>query len=246
MKSILATVATVALTAASPALADPNWSGAFVGANIGYGNATTTVDLSHSTGAIFYNDPFNPSTGSLGSTGGLIGGLEAGYNHQFGSFVIGLSADVSWADSDASASFTTPLGSKWDIKSSLDMFGTVRARAGVLVTPAMLVYATGGMAWGKFDVDQATTFVDGKGKQIDVGGVTSGSFNHIGFVVGGGAQYALTSNWSIKAEYLYANLGSQDYQLEGTTKPGGNVPYVETFSATTDMHIGRVGLAYKF
>ncbi|HET6388852.1 outer membrane protein [Hyphomicrobium sp.] len=224
-----------------------NWSGLYVGANVGFSESRTDVDLSHSTGAIFYNDPFVPSAGHLGSDDSVVGGVEVGFNHQFNSIVVGVAADVSWTDTENEGTFTTPLGSQWNIKSSPDIFGTVRGKAGVLVRPDLLIYATGGLAWGQFDVKQATTFVEGSGCSVDCeGSRTSGNFNHLGFVVGGGLEWALTQHWSLKAEYLFLDFGSEDYQLQGTTKPGGNVPYVETFSADQQMHIGRAGINYRF
>jgi len=247
MKALLLSISAAALLTASPVQADPNWTGPYIGANLGFAHSATDVDLSHSTGAIFYNDPFAPSSGSLSSDTGFAGGLELGYNHQFQNVVLGFAADVSWTDTDNDGTFTTPLGSKWAINSSPDMFGTLRGKLGYLVRPSILLYATGGLAWGQFDVNQATTFVDGNGKQFDVGGVTSGSFNHIGYTVGGGLEYAINQNWSIKAEYLFLDFGSEDYQLEGHVKPDPkSAPYVETFSADQQMQIGRIGINYKF
>ncbi len=245
MKAFLG-ISIAALLAASPVQAGDTWTGPYIGANLGFSHSTTDVDLSHSTGAIFYNDPFKPSQGSLGSDTGFAGGLEVGYNYQIQNIVLGFAADVAWADASNEGKYTTPLGSQWSMSSSPDVFGTVRGKLGYLVTPGLLVYATGGMAWGQFNVDQATTFVDGAGKQIDVGGRTSGNFAHIGYTVGGGLEYAINQNWSLKAEYLFLDFGSEDYQLTGTTKPGGSTPYVETFSADQQMQIGRVGISYHF
>lgn len=248
MKALtLTAVSIAALLAASPANADPSWTGPYIGANLGFSHSSTDVDLSHSTGAIFYGDAFDPETGSLGTDTGFAGGLEAGYNHQFGSLVLGIAADVSWTNTDNTGVFTTPAGSQWTINSSPDVFGTVRGKLGFLVQPSLLVYATGGLAWGQFNVSQATDFVDGSGCSVDcAGGRTSGTFDHIGYTVGGGLEYALNHNWSLKAEYLFVEMGSEDYQLKGTTKPGGDVPYIETFSADQQMQIGRVGVAYHF
>jgi outer membrane immunogenic protein len=222
------------------------WNAFYVGVHAGYGSVDTGVDLSNSTGAIFYNDPFDPTQGELSSVDAFFGGLQIGADRQIGSLVIGLEADVSWSDAEADGQFTTPLGSRWDITSSLDTLATVRGRAGFLASPALLIYGTAGLAWGKVDVTQATTFVDANGAFLDDGGRTSGTFNHVGYAVGAGFEYAFAPNWSLKTEYLFIDLGEEDYQLKGTTKPGGKTPYVETFSSDIEIHTVRMGVNYRF
>jgi outer membrane immunogenic protein len=244
MKPSLTLAALLSMTVT--ASANEPWSGLYIGAHAGYGWGSTDVDLSNSTGAIFYNDPFVPSSGSLSDSDGFVGGLQVGANKQLGGMVVGLEADVSWSGMEADGTFTTPLGSQWAITSELTTLGTVRGRVGLLATPALLIYGTAGLAWGQVDVTQATTFVDGKGAKLDDGGRTSGDFNHIGYAIGAGAEYALGNGWSLKGEYLYIDLGDEDYQLTGTTKPGGTVPYVETFASELDLHTLRVGANYKF
>lgn len=194
-----------------------------------------------------YHDPFVPDSGKLDSAHGFVGGLQIGVRQQFGTMTLGAEADISWAHLDSSGIFTTPLGSQWRIDSDVKMFGTARGVVGFLVTPSLLAYGTAGVAWGRVDVKQATTFVTGSGCTVDCeGGRTSGDFNHIGYAVGGGLEYALTSNWSLKAEYLYMDLGKENYALNGTTKPNGNVPYVETFGQDIQLHTARAGINYKF
>lgn len=177
-----------------------------------------------------------------------MGGFQVGANKQFGTLVVGLEADVSWTGLSADGRFTTPLGSQWDIKSDLDMLGTVRGRLGVAAGP-MLWYVTGGLAVGQVDTKQATNFVDNNGKQIDVGGRTSGTNYHVGWTIGGGGEYMLGAGWTLKAEYLYVDLGNVDYALRGSNKPSGTpgaTPYTETFSSDMNFHIGRLGLNYRF
>ncbi len=224
-----------------------NWSGIYVGANAGYAWGDNSVDLTGSSGAIFYKDPFLPGDRhqDFDDSDGFVGGLQAGVNQQYGKVVVGLEADVAWSGIDAE--LTTGIsvqGAQWDITSELETLATFRARLGYLVQNNLLVYATAGAAWGEFDVKQATTF---KIPPPDIaGGRTGGTEDHYGWTIGGGAELALTRNWTIRGEYLYVDLGKQDYDLKGTTKPGGSDPYTETFAAEYQLHILRAGLNYSF
>ena len=222
-----------------------DWTGLYVGAHVGYGWGNWDVDLSGSSGAIHYNDHFVPSRGSLDSGDGWLGGLQAGYNYQTGSLVLGLEADVSWTGMDASGRFTTvaPNFTTWDIDSELNVFGTVRTRLG-FTTGSLLIYGTGGLAWGQTDTSQATNWFPPANP--DVGGRTSGKTNHIGYAVGAGVEWMMSPNWTLKSEYLYVDLGKENYALKGTTKPDNDVPYIETFATDLDFHTIRVGLNYKF
>ena len=221
------------------------WTGVYLGGHVGHAWGNWDVDLSHSSGAIHYNDFFVPDQRSLGGGDGWLGGLQAGYNYQTGSLVVGLEADVSWSGIDASGRYTTaaPNYATWDIKSQLDVFGTVRGRLG-FTTGSLLIYGTAGLAWGQTDSSQATNWFPPA--PPDVGGRTSGKTNHIGYALGAGAEMQLSPSWSVKAEYLYVDLGKENYALKGTTKPGGSVPYVETYATDIDFHSFRVGLNYRF
>lgn len=118
----------------------------------------------------------------------------------------------------------------------------MRGRFGVLLSPSILAFATAGLAWGRTDTSQATTFL----APPDVGGRTSGKVNHIGLAFGGGAEWAISQNWSLKGEYLYVNLGKENYMLTGVTRPVGGSPYVETFATDLTFHSVRAALNYRF
>ena len=93
-------------------------------------------------------------------------------------------------------------------KNSLSWLGTTRARLGFVATPdnRLMIYATGGVAYGggnsQFSVFDATT-----------GSIFSGnpSSSRVGWMIGGGVEYAVTNNITIKGEYLYADLGSSNF-----------------------------------
>jgi outer membrane immunogenic protein len=237
----------------APALAqDHNWSGLYLGGHVGYVDPDASVDLSHTTGAIIYKDPFNPSTRDLEGDASVLGGLQAGANQQFGRLVIGLETDVSWADLSTEGTFATikqpgctngDSCTQWHIQTDIETLGTARGRLGLAVGHA-LFYGTAGVAWALTDTTQ-TTRHNGPAFATP-GAIVSGDSNHVGYVVGGGLEWALSPNWSIKGEYLYMDLGTADYHLTGVTAPGSKTPWAEAFSEDLTLQSARVGLNYKF
>jgi outer membrane immunogenic protein len=147
------------------------WTGFYVGVNAGYGwNTNDSITV----GGVRFD---------LDDEGGFVGGAQAGYNYQIGSFVVGLEGDIQYADFGGDDRFDFDRdGIADDDFNNSDWFGTVRARAGVAFDRA-LIYATGGFAFA----DDAT-----------------------GWTVGGGLEYAFTNNLSAKVEGLYVNLDQDD------------------------------------
>ena len=111
-----------------------NWSGIYVGANAGYAWGDNSVDLTGSSGAKFYKDPFLPGDRhqDFDNSDGFVGELQVGVNQQNGNVVVGLEADVAWSAIDAE--LTTGIsvqGAQWDITSELETLATFRARLGI-------------------------------------------------------------------------------------------------------------------
>jgi outer membrane immunogenic protein len=147
------------------------WTGPYVGFNLGY----QWGDIS--------NNPTSPS--------GIAGGIQAGYNWQFGNLVLGVETDINL--SGASDTFAP-----WQF--SNPWFGTLRGRLGYAVNNFM-IYGTGGLAYG--------------GIQAEVLGLTE-SKTRTGWTVGGGAEVGLTPAWSVKLEYLYMSFADSGYWLTQT------------------------------
>jgi len=152
------------------------WTGFYVGVNAGYGwNANDSITV----GGLTFD---------LDDEGGFVGGAQAGYNYQIGSFVVGLEGDIQYADFGGDDRFDFDGdGILDDDFNTSDWFGTVRARAGVAFDRS-LIYATGGFAFA----DNAT-----------------------GWTVGGGLEYAFTNNLSAKVEGLYVSLDQDDNNFLG-------------------------------
>jgi outer membrane immunogenic protein len=161
------------------------------------------------------------ANGTFGNpSGGLVGGT-VGYNYQIGQFVTGIEGRLDWAD--LSKSQTLLDGSM--TASKVDSLGNILARFGFAADRA-LFYAAGGYAGGEV-----------RGTDLTAAGLyssTSGWQN--GWALGGGVEYALTNNISLKAEYIFSQLNDKTY-FAGTpdiVKTGLNV---NTITA---------GINYKF
>jgi outer membrane immunogenic protein len=199
---------------------------------------------------------FDPPARSIDGSG-WFGGGQVGFNYQTGALVWGLEADGAWANLEGEDTFTTVDfagdGKKdytWKIGTRLDAFGTVRGRLGVLAGDNLLFFGTGGVALGRVTADETVTGYDGQGFPASgtVTALASASQNLVGWTAGGGAEWKLTPSVSLKAEYLYVDLGEISNRFIGTAYPGtpGAFPHTtDSFPADLTFHTVRFGLNYK-
>ena len=217
----------------APVVADTfSWTGGYIGVNAGYagGKFKHPMNLQGATDdtPVEWDDI---ASGSINvNSSGFVGGIQAGYNWQFDRTVVGLETDIQ--ASGLKGEFSANIDELGGIEAGtkIKWFGTTRARLGYLPTNRFMVYATGGVAYGKVETYGS---IDG------VGGF-SNSKTRVGYTVGAGAEYAITSNWTVKSEYLYTDLGKTKFNLNATEWVRMNV---ETKSA---FHTVRVGVNYKF
>ena len=222
-----------------------SWTGFYVGANLGGA-------FDNKSGALVPNGFLAPvATSSRGSDSGFIGGGQAGYNWQNGTFVYGVETDIDYINlggsgstSTASANFnsTTLTTRRQDGDGFL---GTFRGRLGYAGFDRTLLYVTGGLAYGDFGSRYTSaTFTNGLGLTTATYGVDNNDDVRVGWTIGAGLEYAITPNISLKGEYLYADLGRKNYTLVGTSSGTQGT----SFSAHSDgsTSIARVGLNYKF
>ncbi|HUH85151.1 MAG TPA: outer membrane beta-barrel protein [Stellaceae bacterium] len=243
-------VAAVALIEPGAAwAADPGtWTGIYIGANAGYGWGSSTGSrdgFSPDFADTIDNGANVPTAFDVASTGSVFGG-QVGYNWQIGMFVLGFETDVQKADiagsqtiqlaGNTGGGFAPSVSTAQD---HLDWFGTARARLGVVPCTNLLIYGTGGFALGSVD-DRAT---------LDFNPATAGTFAGArssvqgGWSAGGGGEYRLTPQLSIKAEYLHLDLGTNPVRLlDPVHFPGSFVSY--RFSHVQD--IARVGMNWRF
>ena len=243
-----------------------DWTGYYIGTNLGYswgrgstdGNVTGTQNVTTARGATVLTS-VNTVLATLPLTGradvnGFIGGAQLGYNWQREKWLFGLEGDIQFSNERGSGDVCTvagcPPGSTVFTRDyKLDWFGTARGRVGFLPAERILLYATGGLAYGNFSGSSWTL-------PLDIG---TWSQVRAGWTVGAGAEAALGNNWSVKFEYLYMDLGHVGGSSANTTSitsaantpsPGvtttttTNLAYV--FNTRFTDSIVRVGLNYRF
>ena len=254
-----------------------SWTGFYIGLNAGvtFGGSngvvvSSTPIFAYPTLSAFGISQFNNVTAQgngvapVGNRlGGLVGG-QIGWNWQSGAFVAGIEADIQGVfgsgSTDPSVSLlnTTVVnsGSLGIIQASrkTDWLGTLRGRVGYLVTPSLLAYVTGGLAYGGVKSSAAIYSQSQFPVVGDVGPVGSGgafSGTRLGWTVGAGGEWKFASNWSAKLEYLYYDLGSVTYSAGArTARELGGVLVAWTHASTASTrfngHIVRAGLNYHF
>ena len=173
---------------------------------------------------------------------------------QFGNTVFGIEGDVNAFSLSASRyasvspPFTNPVGQIVTVGTTLDTdwLATIRGRLGYAVTPMTLLYVTGGGALTSLKVSNSIS-----DNAASLGFTTgSGGANHseikLGWTIGGGAEFALDSHWTLKAEYLYVDFGA--VSVNSTFTSPGTSRGANSFGSQADLtaNIARMGLNYKF
>jgi outer membrane immunogenic protein len=189
-----------------------------------------------------------------------VGGVQAGCQVQWSKAVFGVEGDFSTGP-NANASFpnisTNPRfpglqDGGITLSRKTDWLATLRGRVGLLVTPETLIYGTGGAAWQRSMYAGVDAFFDlpppagfGTGCPDDCT-TTSHKTTDLGYVVGGGVEFALSSNLFLRTEYLY-------YRFDGVTSLGVTPPGAPVFGTGptfkwSDLEIQtvRTGLTVKF
>ncbi|AXA43262.1 outer membrane protein [Rhizobium leguminosarum] len=233
---------------AAPAPEAPDtfsWSGFYVGVNAGYGfGADGNISSEGQLGPNIANIATGARPGSVDlDRNGILGGGQIGYNWQAGSFVYGLEADISFTDLDDDRNIVTPqintgLAQGNVFRSELDYLGTVRGRLGYALDRT-LFYGTAGLAYGRSTMS-VDMFAPNGVRQFT--GEKTGT--NVGYAVGAGVEYAVTSKISLKSEYLYYDLGEEKLNVQAIPGTGVAGGYDSKFN--NDGHLFRVGLNYAF
>lgn len=181
-----------------------SWTGGYVGVNAGYAGGKNKLNVYDGISA-------------KDNSNGFLGGIQAGYNWQFDQMIVGLETDIQGAGLKSDVEVSGLGGAE----AKINWFGTTRARLGYTPVDRFMVYATGGVAYGKIKASY---------------GDFSQSDTKVGYTVGAGAEYALTNNVTLKSEYLYTDLGKLKLDTDA-----GRIGEVKA-----PFHTVRVGVNYKF
>jgi outer membrane immunogenic protein len=242
--------------------------------NVAYGLYNAPGYPTFGTGNLAALSATGNITGS--SNSGFIGGGQIGYNWQVGNvgglgfgsgFVTGIEADIQGiAGSTGQGNFfgaalgpaivTPPPAFTYSpvtiarARQNLSYIGTVRGRLGFLAMPTLLVYGTGGLAYGGANLNVAYATADTSGIFGAGGASTSYANTQVGWTAGGGLEWMVVPNWSVKAEYLYYDLGSvQASTVLAAPLPAGGAngfAYTTTASTRFNGNIVRAGVNYHF
>jgi outer membrane immunogenic protein len=187
-----------------------SWTGTYIGLDAGYAFGRDSHHVP-SEGAVFASSPK-----------GVIGGGYVGYNYQISQFVIGLEGGVD--GSSFSGSGLNPVTGT-TVRTRIPIGGSIRGRVGIAFDRA-LFYASGGAAFADIDHSYFPA----------AGGLFDYKASRVGYAVGGGIEYAVTNNVSLRAEYIYSNFGKYSDLVAG---------FVPVYGHVTEQS-ARAGISYKF
>ena len=248
---------------ASPTPIEPpfSWTGFYLGANGGGGSAWSHSRVTQAT-------PFGPTSFccGFGLAGGILGG-QTGFNYEFPShWLIGIEGDGDWAQISRSSSgcpiftggpFTGFTAGCATNNVTLNSFETVRGRLGYAFntgssfSPSVLLYGTGGWAWGQLSGNSTTTclgvFCPGASVPFTGGGA---SFNDTanGWTAGAGLEIAFARHWTARFEFLHLQFNNVGTSFSTITAS----PVLGTGTATThissnvNVDVVRIGVNYLF
>jgi outer membrane immunogenic protein len=267
------------IASAAPVNSTVNWTGFYVGGNVGHswGRSDTALPFTNAASGATLN-----SVNTTANLNGLIGGAQAGYNWQTSNWVLGLEADIQASaqnghtggfcgagalTSVATLNSTCAPGHIGDtipnnvaalavtttLIQKLEWFGTVRGRVGPTITPGLLVYVTGGLAYGKVDSTNSIAGTNVTGPPgtntftlTPVSASFSSSNTKTGWTAGGGFEGLLGGNWTGKIEYIYVDLGTVSGAFTTPIVTTSGTFLVSRFSSHITDNILRIGLNYKF
>jgi outer membrane immunogenic protein len=214
-----------------------SWTGCYIGAHAGYHRSSYDQHLQFDDAPPDDGTEFR-FTDSLLADGG-IGGGQIGCNYQSGTFVWGIEFDGSWAGGSDSRTYIPDVDSADSVAFSVktNSLWSVRGRVGIAADRA-LFYATMGWAGARFNYTYNLFDADAGASAASL------NFNVNGLVVGAGAEYALTNNIIVGAEFLHYMFGRDqalpDFPIVGPSGSTGDHINLKT------VDVARVRISYLF
>lgn len=208
----------------------------------------------------------------------FMGGFQAGYNEKIlGSAVAGIETDFQglvvtgslastiaqsfgfyYSDHILNRLHFNEIYNLFSVSKNLSYIGTTRGRVGYLAFPDLLVYLTGGLAYGGVSLNSYTQQQNSNGvSQVGFIGSSQYSNTKLGWAAGSGLEWFFSANWSLKAEYLYYSLGSVNMAMgqaissrlmAGNGLSVGDVSRISALTARTNFsgNIVHAGVNYHF
>jgi high affinity Mn2+ porin len=222
----------------APALASYDWSGFYFGGHAGYATAIsdwTAANAGAATLASGSTDIFD----RMGPWGPMIGGIQGGYNYVFPSHVmLGFEADVSFPNHlSASQIFASPAAGQYAIIDKVELFSTMRARAG-LAFNKWLIYGTGGFAFDRDLLQNAQQGGISAGIGVQPGNVDQAYFSRYGWTLGLGVELGLSQHWSAKLEYDFMDFGSRTVSFPLEAQQYASNLSIQSVQAGLNYHFG--------
>jgi len=236
-----------AYKAAPPILRAYDWTGFYVGGNVGghWGSdkITTSTDVDFEGLGVAGGAAIDAASPVTLHPKGFIGGVQAGYNLEGSGGVFGIEVDANWLGGSAMRTLTAiPVISPLDVMTNTTQatfLSTLRMRWGTTVlSDRSLLFVTAGFA---FETLKTTDTMGHFGNTI-ITSTGSSSTTHPGLAAGGGFEYAFTDNLSAKVEYLFISVKSVSTTIPATA---GNADSIAVNHDYSD-NIGRFGLNFKF
>ncbi|MBZ5520753.1 MAG: outer membrane beta-barrel protein [Acidobacteriia bacterium] len=237
-----------------------NWTGFYVGGHFGHGMGSANMTVAPMPDIVTVLSPNGVAFDGVGfieptqlhpNPSGVIGGGQGGFNWQRGKLVIGVEADYSSSGmsgtkvvsptvvSPGIPNNSAPISST-NITShqDTDWIGTVRARVGATPVARLLVYGTGGLAYGHVTYFANSDFIIGlESAPAFVDKIKTG------WIVGAGTEVGIATHFTARFEYLYYELGNEIF----TASLSPPLPPFEVrYNWATSAQLARVGFNFKF
>jgi outer membrane immunogenic protein len=235
-----------------------DWTGFYIGGNLGYSwGENTDPGLSLVNPGNAGNITTFLVTGLPGLSNGnqfpnvkpngVFGGLQLGYDKQFGPWVLGVVTDIQAADFHDRRLVTTSFaatGANTDesLSAKISWFGTLRGKAGYAVND-WLFYGTGGLAYGRTESSIGFTCTPGGAGCVGLNFIGSAAETRVGWSAGAGFSKAF-GNWNVGVEYLHVDLGRSSVTAFDTTGLAPTTTVTESQRFVVDT--ARVTVNYKF
>ena len=236
-----ASAADIATRAPPPApvpYAAYNWTGFYVGGEIGgvWATSQLTVVTNFSPSAFPPGTVDNPIDQS-----GVIGGFYGGYNYQINQFVVGIDGDFTWASADGTGTDVSSVnGDIAHHQSFINWIATVTGRLGY-AWDNWLLFAKGGGAWEEFHGSTVTVTPGGETASITQNTGTTRD----GWTVGGGVEWGFGPHWSAKLEYDYVKFQTVTFDVQSTSFIQHESGVFQR-SETSHLNMVKAGVSYRF